>query len=198
MLRERDLEMKKKNSKHNVDNSKKPIYYHIVETDLGWVGIAGNENGLIRVILPEPSSEDIWEELNIYFHSEKALLREESFFIPLTERIRAYFAGEPAEFNQEKINLSPFTPFQRKVLLKTREIPYGVTRTYLWLAEQSGFSRAYRAVGGVMRMNPLPLIIPCHRVLGSDGRLTGFSSRGGIELKRKMLALEGVSVRSKK
>jgi methylated-DNA-[protein]-cysteine S-methyltransferase len=190
--------MKKKIFKQNVITSEMPIYYHIVKTGLGWVGIAGNENGLIRLILPERSSEDIWEELNIYFHSGKALLREESFFIPLAERIKTYFAGKKVEFDKEKLNLSPFTPFQRKVLLKTREIPYGETRTYLWLAEQSEFPRAYRAVGGVMRMNPLPLIVPCHRVLGSDGRLTGFSSQGGIELKRKMLALEGVSVRSKK
>ncbi|MDD3631654.1 MAG: methylated-DNA--[protein]-cysteine S-methyltransferase [Atribacterota bacterium] len=190
--------MKKKISKLNAGSLEKPIYYTIIETEMGSVGIAGNENGLIRLILPERSSEDVWEELNIYFRSGEALIREESLFIPLTERIRAYFEGNKVEFDKEKLNLSPYTPFQRKVLLKTREIPYGVTRTYLWLAEQSRFPRAYRAAGGVMRMNPLPLIIPCHRVLGRDGRLTGFSSQGGIELKRKMLALEGVIIRSKR
>ena len=190
--------MKGKNYKPNTCNLEKPIYYTIVETEMGSVGIAGNENGLIRLILPEHSSEDIWEELSIYFRSGETLVREESLFAPLIKKIKGYFEGKKVEFDKENLNLSPYTPFQRKILLKTREIPYGVTRTYLWLAEQSGFPRAYRAAGGVMRMNPLPLIIPCHRVLGSDGRLTGFSSQGGIELKRKMLALEGVIIRSKR
>ncbi len=190
--------MKKKISKQNVHTPEKPIYYHIIETDLGWVGIAGNESGLIRLILPENSPESIFEQLNSYFRSGETLFRNDGLFISLSERITAYFAGKPAEFSKEKLNLSPFTPFQKKVLLTAREIPYGKTRTYLWLAEQSGFPKAYRAAGGVMKMNPLPLIIPCHRVLGSNGQLTGFSSRGGIELKRKMLALEGVLVRSNK
>ena len=80
-------------------------------------------------------------------------------------------------------------------MLTAKEIPYGETRTYRWLAEQSGFPRAYRAVGGVMKINPLPLIIPCHRIIGSKGQLTGFSARGGEELKRRMLVLEGVLIR---
>ncbi len=190
--------MKEKISKLNSNNLERPIYYNIFETKMGWVGIAGNKDGLIRLILPESSSQDIREELNVHFYFEEKLMREESLFAPLTERIKAYFEGKKIEFDKEKLNLSPYTTFQRRILLTARGIPYGVTQTYLWLAEQSGFPRAYRAAGGVMRINPLPLIIPCHRVLGSDGKLTGFSSQGGIELKRKMLALEGVIIRSKR
>lgn len=187
----------KKNIKDN-NNLEKVIYYGLIDTEMGWVGIAGDEDGLLRTILPERNPENILEELGIYFHSGEKFEREEKFFTPLIEKVKDYFAGKRVEFNEEKTNLSAYTDFQRKVLLIGKEIPYGQTRTYRWLAEQSGYPRAYRAVGGVMAINPLPLIIPCHRVIGSNGQLTGFSSQGGLELKRKMLILEGVHVRSRK
>ena len=171
------------------------IYYDIVETELGWVGIAGNEQGLVRILLPEKSTGDVLGELHFSFSSGGKLVKSEEQFSSLAKRVKDYFKGIPVEFNQEKTNLIGFTNFQKKVLLLTKEIPFGITRTYRWLAEQSGYPLAYRAVGGVMRANPLPLVIPCHRVLGSNGKLTGFSSRGGLELKRKMLALEGVTIK---
>ena len=171
------------------------ISYDIVETEFGWVGIAGNEQGLVRIILPEKSAEDILEELNFYFHSGESLVQKKEQFSSLTKKVRDYFKGIPVAFNREKTDLDDFTPFQKKVLLLTKEIPYGATRTYRGLAEQSGYPLAYRAVGGVMKANPLPLVIPCHRVLGSNGQLTGFSSRGGLELKRKMLTLEGLTIK---
>ena len=171
------------------------ISYDIVETEFGWVGIAGNEQGLVRIILPEQSAENVLEELNFSFPYGEKLVSSKELFFSLTQKIKDYFKGIPVEFNREKTDLTGFTPFQRKVLLLTKEIPHGATRTYRWLAEQSGYPLAYRAVGGVMRANPIPLVIPCHRVLGSNGQLTGFSSRGGLELKRKMLALEGVSIK---
>lgn len=189
--------MKKKIIKSTTDILDRTIYYAIIETAIGWVGIAEDENGLIRLILPESSPENIWEDLSTYFYSEKKLIRKESRFTDLIKKIRDYFMGKQVEFDEEKLNLSVYTPFQRRVLLKAREIPYGITRTYRWLAEQSGFPRAYRATGGVMKMNPLPLIIPCHRVIGSNGHLTGFSSQGGVELKRRMLTLEGVIIEGK-
>ena len=173
------------------------ISYDIIETEFGWVGIAGNERGLTRIILPEKSAEDILEELSFSFPAGEKLTREKEMFSSLTKKVRDYFKGIPAAFNREKTDLDGFTPFQKKVLLLTKEIPYGATRTYRGLAEQSGYPLAYRAVGGVMKANPLPLVIPCHRVLGSNGQLTGFSSRGGLELKRKMLTLEGVQVKFK-
>lgn len=189
--------MKKTGLKRDSTHVIQKVYYTIIETAIGWVGIAGNEEGLIRLILPEESPENIWEELSIYFHSTKKLIREEALFSDLTERIKNYFAGKRVEFSKDMVNISPFTPFQKKVLQKAREISYGKTKTYRWLAEESDFPRAYRAVGGVMKMNPLPLIIPCHRVIGSNGLLIGFSSRGGIELKRKMLTLEGILIGEK-
>ncbi len=171
------------------------FYYVTAETVMGWIGIAANEQGVIKLILPERCPEDVLAKLSSHFQSRGLLFRADEQFSSLVKRIQAYFEGKLIKFNKEKVNLSGYTLFQRRVLLKAREIPYGEVRSYRWLAEQSGYPRAYRAVGGVMRINPVPLIIPCHRLIGSKGQLTGFSARGGVEMKRRMLTLEGVSLK---
>ena len=85
------------------------------------------------------------------------------------------------------------TPFQRRVWKAIASIPWGETRSYAWLARKAGSPRAYRAAAQACGANPLPRIIPCHRVIASDGTLGGFS--GGLSLKRKLLMLEGISVK---
>ena len=98
-----------------------------------------------------------------------------------------YFAGERRCFD---LPLAPAgTPFQQRVRSAMLSIPYGQTRTYGWLAQQAGSPRAFRAAGQAAHRNPLPIIIPCHRVLGSDGSLTGFA--WGREAKAFLLRLEG-------
>ena len=171
------------------------FYYSLTETSMGWVGIAGNEKGLRRLILPEQAKESVIAELNRYLKSSIKLIPADEQFFSMLVKITEYFAGKRTLFKEEEINLDDYTIFQKNVLLKTREIPYGVTRTYRWIAEQAGYPLAYRAVGGVMRINPIPLIIPCHRVVGSYGKLTGFSATGGLALKRSMLKLEGISTK---
>ncbi|MFW6148619.1 MAG: methylated-DNA--[protein]-cysteine S-methyltransferase [Atribacterota bacterium] len=179
----------------STQNPDQIFYYSLTETLMGWVGIAGNERGLRRLILPERTKEDALAELDRYFKSSIKLIPTDEQFFPIIKKIKEYFAGKGTRFKEEEINLDDYTVFQKNVLLKTREIPFGVTRTYRWIAEQAGYPRAYRAVGGVMSINPIPLIIPCHRVLGSCGELTGFSATGGLALKRSMLKLEGISTR---
>jgi len=171
------------------------FYYSLTETSMGWIGIAGNEKGLRRLILPERTKEDVLAELNEYVQSNIKLIPADEHFFSIIVKIKEYFAGKRTLFKKEQINLDDYTIFQKNVLLKTREIPYGLTRSYRWIAEQAGYPRAYRAVGGVMSINPIPLIIPCHRVVGSYGKLTGFSATGGLALKRRMLKLEGISTR---
>ena len=103
------------------------------------------------------------------------------------ERLKTYFSGYKVTF-PDKLDLSGATPFQRKVWEITTIIPYGETRSYAWVAEQMGKSGAARAVGQALGTNPLPIIIPCHRVIASDGKLCGFG--GGVERKRYLLSLE--------
>jgi methylated-DNA-[protein]-cysteine S-methyltransferase len=109
---------------------------------------------------------------------------------PAATQLREYFAGERTEFDLE---LSPHgTAFQQRVWAMLREIPYGETTTYGTLAHQLGDPKTVRAVGLANGRNPIAVIIPCHRVIGADGSLTGFG--GGLERKRALLDLEaGVS-----
>jgi methylated-DNA-[protein]-cysteine S-methyltransferase len=103
------------------------------------------------------------------------------------ERLRAYFAGHRADF-PDRLDLSTATTFQRKAWEATRLIPYGETRSYKWVAEQIETPASARAAGQALGRNPLPIIIPCHRVLASNGGLGGFS--GGLEMKKRLLRLE--------
>jgi len=110
--------------------------------------------------------------------------------------VRRYFLGEQVCFSAS-VDLSGMSPFWRAVLEACRRIPYGQTASYADLARSAGSPRAVRAAGGAMAHNPLPLVIPCHRVLRSDGSIGGFSSVFGIEEKVRLLELEGVEVRLK-
>ncbi len=166
------------------------LYYTLIETTLGWVGISGDGQGLTKLVLPEKTRKEALDKLSINLQPGNQLILLDSRFASLVDKITGYFHGKRENFDRETVNLYGYTPFQQKVLHEARKIPYGETRTYQWLAEQAGHSRAYRAVGGVMSMNPLPLIIPCHRVISSQGKLGGFSATGGVALKKKMLELE--------
>lgn len=105
------------------------------------------------------------------------------------EQLLEYLSGKRKEF---ELPLAPQgTVFQQKVWAALREIPYGQTRSYRDIARAAGCPRGFRAVGMANHRNPIPIFIPCHRVVGADGSLTGYA--GGLELKRRLLELEGVS-----
>ncbi|MFD6284816.1 methylated-DNA--[protein]-cysteine S-methyltransferase [Streptomyces sp. NPDC060205] len=107
-------------------------------------------------------------------------------FAEVTEELRAYFAGELKDFSVQ-LHLQG-TPFQRSVWAQLRRIPYGETRSYGQLADALGNPHASRAVGLANGKNPLGIIVPCHRVVGADGSLTGYG--GGLERKRQLLDFE--------
>lgn len=109
----------------------------------------------------------------------------------LFNKLDAYFDGRLNEFTQ-KIKFIAGTAFEQKVWLELREIPFGETRSYKWIAEMAGNPNAVRAVGQALKKNPLPIILPCHRVIASDGSIGGFSC--GVEIKRLLLKHEGVSI----
>jgi O-6-methylguanine DNA methyltransferase len=106
----------------------------------------------------------------------------------LQAQLKRYFAGESVRFHVP-LDLHTGTPFQRKVWRALRQIPHGQTRSYAWVARRIGCPRAVRAVGAACGANPVPILVPCHRVLRSDGSLGGFSA--GVDLKARLLALEG-------
>jgi methylated-DNA-[protein]-cysteine S-methyltransferase len=158
------------------------MFYIIFSTPLGWMGLLSSPSGLRQAVLPQPSPQAVQRIL-----SQTGAISEESFFGNLPQRINKYFSGQPLIFN-ETLDIREATSFQQRVWQAACSIPYGQTRSYKWLACQVGSPRAARAVGQALAVNPLPIIIPCHRVITSQGKLGGFA--GGLALKRRLLELE--------
>jgi methylated-DNA-[protein]-cysteine S-methyltransferase len=111
----------------------------------------------------------------------------------LASRLAGYASGAEEHFDDVPLDLSHLTAFQRRVVTKCRRIGRGTTRSYGELAAAIGSPGAARAVGSVMANNRFPIIIPCHRVVGSGGSIGGFSAPDGLDMKRRMLALEGLA-----
>jgi len=158
----------------------------IFTTSFGEGVVYASECGVFKVDLPDTSQAVISKELlETGFKSSC-----------LTERAAAllhrYFTGVAVDFMDLPVELPGISPFRCKALRTIRSIPYGAVCTYEEIAIECGSPRAARAVGGAMASNPVPIIIPCHRVIGSSGRLTGFSAPGGEELKLKLLKMEGI------
>jgi len=156
-------------------------------TPLGPVWVAVSRNGLVRVEIDTQEPE---------FLQSLELRGFESFVLSTTKvskpvkELSEYLDGKRRTFNL-RIDWSVMTSFQRRVLKLVSAIPYGETTTYGEIACELGKPRAARAVGQANANNPIPLIIPCHRVIGSDGKLRGYGAAGGIDTKNWLLHLEG-------
>ena len=161
--------------------------YMLLETALGWVGVGYTADGLWSTSLPMASPDDVLERLQAY--GKLGAMKD---YPVLGRDLKRYFAGERVDFTRHPVDWEGYTPFRRNVLKVTAAIPYGKVKTYKELAAAVGNPKGSRAVGGVMAYNPLPLIIPCHRVVRSDGSLGGFA--GGLALKAKLLELEGIEL----
>jgi methylated-DNA-[protein]-cysteine S-methyltransferase len=159
------------------------LAYIIFQTAAGWVGVMGSINGIKRTTLPQSSRDKALAELG----SDDREKPDKDLFRELTTLFQGYFAGQRSSF-PDNLDLSEATGFQRRVWEAARQIPYGETGSYGWIARKIGKPGAARAVGQALGKNPLPIIVPCHRVISSDGSLGGFS--GGLEMKRQLLALE--------
>jgi methylated-DNA-[protein]-cysteine S-methyltransferase len=160
------------------------LKYTVSNIDVGWVGILGSSHGLLRTTLPQRSAQEAKQLLG---GGVEEATWSNDFFADLLQRLRSYFGGHRVAFPDE-LDLSPATAFQREVWQLTRLIPYGETRSYAWVAGQMGKAGAVRAVGQALARNPLPIIVPCHRVVAKDGKLGGYS--GGVEKKDYLLRLE--------
>jgi len=160
------------------------LKYTISNIDMGWVGVLGSAKGLLRTTLPLGSAQEAEQLLG---DRVKEATWSADFFADLLQRLRSYFGGHRVAFPDE-LDLSQATAFQREVWQITRLIPYGETRSYAWVAEQLGKAGAGRAVGQALARNPLPIIVPCHRVVAKDGKLGGYS--GGVEKKDYLIRLE--------
>jgi methylated-DNA-[protein]-cysteine S-methyltransferase len=172
----------------------KVVKYVIFETKWGYFGLGGTESALCRTYLPEPEPKRIESRLLKNLPDARF---DKAFFKVLQQQITAYFEGSFVNFSPDiPVGLDGFRGFSRKVLTACRSIKFGRTISYSGLAQKAGRPSASRAVGNALSKNPLPLIIPCHRVLRADGKMGGFSAPGGISVKKRMLALENQVIKA--
>ncbi|MCG3132901.1 MAG: Methylated-DNA--protein-cysteine methyltransferase [Phycisphaerae bacterium] len=159
--------------------------FTLVRTDWGMFSFVSRDGRLVSTYLPASRADAIAR-----IRREFGDVREHAGALPRFQRdAQAYFRGDAVEFAVE-LDVDDLTPFQRRVVAKCRAIPPGRTLSYGELARQAGKPGAARAVGSVMSHNRLPVVVPCHRVVRSDGSLGGFSSPGGLKDKERLLTLE--------
>jgi len=164
------------------------LRFHICETDLGWVGVALSDRGLREITLPHKSRDDALRRV-AEFGADEPVTKTEA--ARLEAMVDALVSGKPHK-NGVSLDWTGITPFRRTVMEECARIPIGRTLTYGELAAKVGKPQAARAVGRVMATNPFPLLVPCHRVLGSDRTLHGYG--GGLPMKAALLKAEGVTV----
>ena len=160
----------------------------IFETKFGWMGLQKDDIGLIKSTIPTYSRETCLEEV---LSPDKSSVLKIYEFMNLIERIQKYLSGSSDDFKEISVSVGKNGSFFEKSWLACREVPAGETRSYSWLAVQAGNSKATRAAGQAMANNPLPIIIPCHRIIGKSGNLTGYGKGSKhLLLKEKLIEIE--------
>ncbi|OGP65148.1 MAG: hypothetical protein A3K22_04070, partial [Deltaproteobacteria bacterium RBG_16_42_7] len=185
------------------------IYYTSFSTPIGRIYLAATEKGICRVSWGYRSEKDFVREVRnqkptpagLPLHGSiggsmqgsevRTIVKSDLHLTGIKNDIKRYFSGKPVSFKKYALNLKG-TDFQKKVWRALSHIPYGKVLTYKQIAEKIGASNAFRAVGSACGANDLPIIIPCHRVIASNGGLGGFS--GGLKIKKHLVKLEGVKL----
>lgn len=159
------------------------MHYAFLDTELGTMGLGWTERGLARLSLPGGNIVDRVTRWGRTGEPPAALL-------PLMARIVDYAAGREVAFDEFELDLSVVPEFHRRAYDDIRRLGWGQTTTYGEIARRLGDMQLSRAVGQAMAANPIPLVVPCHRVLASSGKAGGFSAPGGVATKMRMLAME--------
>jgi O-6-methylguanine DNA methyltransferase len=162
-----------------------------IDSPIGPLALYGTAEGLMAVVFPRHSrvAVEAWLDRVI---GQARIVDDEGAVEGAIDQLEEYFAGQRREFDLE-LDLRG-TPFQRKVWEAVAAVPFGQTRSYADIARSVGNGKAVRAVGAANGANPLPLVIPCHRIIGSHGGLHGYG--GGLDVKARLLELEGVIIGS--
>ena len=177
----------------------------VFKTKLGWMALEIRGNAICKLSFghktakaaKEAARAQIIHEIDagVSSRTATAAAADDAWIEKLAERLRDYASGRHVDFNDFEIDIPAMTDFGRRVIRVCRKIPYGKSLTYGELAARAGSSGAARAVGNHMAGNPIPLIVPCHRVLPAgkgrgDKDLGGYSAAGGVEMKRRLLEME--------
>jgi len=156
------------------------LFHATLETPIGFLKIVNSEKGVHRIILPGESDN--------LFSNELEMIEDTRLLRLACDELTAYFDGRLKKFTVP-LDLHS-TPFRKRVLNEVYCIRYGETASYKEIAERIGNPKAVRAVGGANAHNPIPIIIPCHRVIAHDGTVGGYG--GGLNMKKNLLRLEGI------
>lgn len=190
--------MPDKNAKSTKSKPKKDaaaVYWSALETPIGDVYLASTTEGLLLCCVS--GKESFFEQLSTFFEKER-WIEEPRANEDAAKKLAEYFSGKRKTFGPHPplFDMRGATEFERSVWFETQKIPFGTTVSYKELAAKIDKKEASRAVGNALGRNRVPIFIPCHRVLKSDGGLGGFT--GGLDIKIKLLELEGVEAKGKK
>ncbi len=161
-------------------------HYRIVHTRDGYVGLVATQRGLCRIYLPLETRGDVKQRI---CHEFQGAREQAGLMSKLATNLKRFFKGEQVEFDV-RLDWSGWNSFEVDVWRACRLIPYAETGSYKSLADRLGRPGAARAVGTAMGRNPFPIVVPCHRVVKSDGTLGGYSGPGGVSFKRRLLDME--------
>jgi methylated-DNA-[protein]-cysteine S-methyltransferase len=162
------------------------ISYAEADSPFGTLLVARTRRGLVRLAFPEQDVDSVLESLSLRISPR--IIESRSSLSPIARELDEYFAGRRRLF-ETRLDWTLVGPFGRRVLRATKAIPYGGVLSYAEVAAEAGSPRGYRAAGNALGSNPIPIVIPCHRVLASGGGLGGYG--GGLPRKRWLLELEG-------
>ena len=165
------------------------VGYDVLPSPLGPLWVAMGPRGVATIHYgDEPSEGELRRLVRVY---GPGVVPDHKRSSALARELDEYFRGRRRAFDLD-VDLSGLTPFQTRVLSATAKIPFGTVSTYGTVAMRAGNAKASRAAGGALNHNPIPIVVPCHRVVGSNGALVGYA--GGLDVKRKLLAIEGADV----
>ena len=159
--------------------------YHVEQLPAGWIGLVAGEKGLRRATL-KPTLQEVMEDLG---GDVEGAEHDPDHFAEVVDRLVRYSDGDLSALDGIELDLDGVPPFFRAAWTACRTIPPGETRSYRWLAAEAGNPKALRAAGQAMARNRFSLIIPCHRVISSDGGLGGYGG-GGLGVKARLLQME--------
>lgn len=165
-------------------------YGSIPESPIGPLLIAVGPHGLVSIDFGQDEQRLV---KRLSEHVRAPVLRSQEQVAEAVEQLVEYLHGQRREFDLP-VDLSAVTAFQRQVLKAAIKVPAGLVATYGEIAQRIGKPRAARAVGQALAHNPIPIVVPCHRVVAADGSLTGYSGGAGVETKRRLLVLEGAAL----
>ncbi|HOP86493.1 MAG TPA: methylated-DNA--[protein]-cysteine S-methyltransferase [Syntrophorhabdaceae bacterium] len=167
------------------------LKFAIFDSSLGNILFVSKDDALINIRIFNDDASFI---KNRFLLKEPDAVESIKSFMNIANQLDAFLKGERIDFHEIHVNLSNLPDFTQRVLKETRKIPYGEVRTYGFISKRLGYKNAARAVGQALKKNPIPIIIPCHRVIREDCSIGGYSL--GINIKQRLLAIEGIKISS--